>query len=68
MKQRNQETVKNPLLYPNQKMTVTWPRVVVAAVERRGWLGFTVESVMTRFDGGMDVDSEAKMLTSRNWA
>lgn len=49
-------------------MTVTWPRVVVAAVERRGWLGFTVESVMTRFDGGMDVDSEAKMLTSRNWA
>lgn len=47
---------------------MTWPRVVVAAVERRGWLGFTVESVMTRFDGGMDVDSEAKMLTSRNWA
>lgn len=33
-----------------------------------GRLEFNVKVDLTTFDGGMDVESEAKMLTPRIWA
>ena len=44
---------------------LAWTMVVGAQMDRSGRLGFTVEDDVTRSDGGMEKESEAKMLTPR---
>lgn len=57
--------VRKPLKYSSQEMMLTWTVVVGAQMDRSGRLGFTVEDDVTRSVGGMEKESEAKMLTPR---